>query len=91
MHRNKQHQDLNDVAEINRSLGGFSPSELEDWFLSAGLSRIKSFYGVDRYLFQKYTVPNWKMFVLKVFSLQNPFLRSNTMNLTVVGSFAADN
>lgn len=85
LHRNREQQDLNDLAEFNRGLGGFSPEQLDSWLHTAGLKETKVFYGTDPSGFKPYGVPDWKMFVLKALSFQNPLKRSNWVNVTALG------
>lgn len=85
LHSNREQQELNDLAEYNRGLGGFAPEQLEGWMRDGGFDSTKVFYGTDPSGFSKYGNPGWKLAVLKILSFQNPFLRSNFMNVTALG------
>lgn len=88
LHKDKEQQEVNDLAEINRTMGGFDPKQLSRWLDNAGLTNVKVFYGTDPSGFRKYEMPHWKLFVLKALSLQNPIKRSNWVNVTAIGQKA---
>ncbi len=85
MHRNKAQQDKNDLAEINRTDGGFSPKQLDEFLSNAGFAYTCTFYGTDPDGFRKFSPPNWQQLVLRTLSAQNPLRVSNWMNLTAIG------
>ena len=85
MHRNREQQERNDLAEVNRTAGGFSEEQLEQFLAHAGFKDKVVFYGTDPDGFSNYATPPWQQLVLRLLSFQNPFKRSNWMNLTAVG------
>ncbi|MEL7023425.1 MAG: methyltransferase domain-containing protein [Pseudomonadota bacterium] len=85
MHRDREQQERNDLAEVNRTAGGFSESQLEQFLAQAGFQDKVVFYGTDPDGFSNYATPPWQQFILRMLSFQNPFKRSNWMNLTAVG------
>ena len=85
MHRNRDQQELNDLAEVNRSAGGFSEDDLRGFLSTAGFEAVKVFYGTDPSGFQRYSRPPWQHLVLRTLSFRNPLKRSNWMNLSAVG------
>lgn len=89
MHRNKEQQKINDLAEVNRTSGGFASETLEQFLADAGFEERKVFLGTDPSGYQKYSVPSWQQLVLRLLSFQNPFKRSNWANLTAMGRVKA--
>ena len=84
MHRDRDQQSLNDLAECNRTSGGFAPEVIETYLEQGGFSSRKIFYGTDPSHFKRFAVPPWQQLVLKSLSLQNPLRVSNWMNLSAV-------
>lgn len=85
LHTDTQTQRLNDLAEHQRTHGGFTPASLEGLLQSAGFDRSNVFYDLDHRDRQRFRAPGWKMAVLKGLSLQNPVRIHNTANLSAVG------
>jgi SAM-dependent methyltransferase len=85
LHGDERTQAITDLAEHNRTHGGFAPEALDDLFRAAGFHDTQVFYDVDKSGFRSIGVPGWKMLVLKALSLQNPIARSNWCNLTAMG------
>lgn len=85
LHRDKEFQELNDLAEFNRTAGGFSRDQLQTMFAGAGFEDVQVFYGVDPTGNRRFDVPAWKVGLLKALSGQNPLRRSNWVNLTGMG------
>ena len=89
LHKDVSAQEINDLAEFQRTEGGFEPSRLEGVFRSAGFETVEVFYGVDSERARRWDVPPWKFFMLKALSFQNPLRRSNWVNLTAMGRKAS--
>jgi SAM-dependent methyltransferase len=85
MHSSIRMQEVNDLAEIQRTEGGFSQEELRDMFAGAGFGGVKVFFGIDPSGQRKFDKPSWKMALLKLTSGQNPLRRSNWVSLSAVG------
>lgn len=84
LHRDTSFQEINDLAEFQRTGGGFAPEMLQDTFRGAGFDQVEVFYGLDSEGRRQWDVPQWKFFVLKALSGQNPLRRSNWVNLTAM-------
>lgn len=85
MHRNKDQQELNDLAEVNRTSGGFALETLDQFLANAGFDERVVFFGTDPSGYRRFSPPSWQQFVLRLLSFQNPFRRSNWANLTAMG------
>lgn len=88
-HKDNSVQEVNDLAEFQRTEGGFAPDTLEQVFDAAGFETVEVFYGTDSEGRRRWDMPPWKFFVLKALSGQNPLRRSNWVNLTAMGRKAA--
>ncbi len=84
MHRDREQQSLNDLAEINRTNGGFAPETIDQYLQQSGFQTRRIFYGTDPSFFKKYALPPWQQLVLKTLSLQHPLKISNWMNLSAI-------
>ncbi len=82
MHRNLEQQARNDLAEYQRTEGGFSPEALRAPLQAAGFDDINVFYGLDPAGKKSVAVPEWKVFLLKALSFQNPVRPENWMSLS---------
>ncbi|MCO4770404.1 MAG: methyltransferase domain-containing protein [Deltaproteobacteria bacterium] len=89
MHKDTEFQETNDLAEFQRTEGGFAPETLEKVFRGAGFEKVDVFYGLDTEKRRQWDMPPWKFFVLKALSGQNPLRRSNWVNLTAMGRKAS--
>jgi SAM-dependent methyltransferase len=84
LHSDSEVQERNDLAEYQRTEGGFTPEELGGALRDAGFDDVNVFYGLDPGGHKKVAVPSWKIFLLKALSLQNPVRPSNWMSLSSV-------
>ena len=82
MHRGSEQQERNDLAEYQRTEGGFSPDDLRGALQEVGFEDVNVFYGLDPQGSKKVAVPEWKVLVLKTLSLQNPIRPANWMSLS---------
>lgn len=85
LHTDTETQRLNDLAEHQRTHGGFTPASLEGLLEDAGFTKRSVFYDLDHRDRQRFRAPGWKLAVLKSLSLQNPVRLHNTANLSAVG------
>jgi SAM-dependent methyltransferase len=86
LHSSRDLQERNDLAEHQRTLGGFDRAALRELFDAAGLLDIEVFYGVDREGAVSLAAPNWKEGLLQALSLRNPLAYRNWAPLTAVGA-----
>ncbi len=84
MHKNTEQQERNDLAEYQRTEGGFSPDGLREPLTAAGFSEVNVFYGLDPDGKKKVAMPEWKIFLLKSLSFKNPVRPSNWMSLSSI-------
>ena len=82
MHRNVAQQERNDLAEYQRTEGGFSPASLRAPLAEAGFDEINVFFGLDPEGRKTVAVPDWKTLVLKTLSFENPVKPANWMSLS---------
>jgi SAM-dependent methyltransferase len=85
LHKDTEFQEINDLAEFQRTEGGFSPERLRGFFEGCGFDDVQIFYGLDNESRKTFDLPQWKFFVLKALSFQNPLRRTNWVNLTAMG------
>ena len=85
LHKDVAFQEINDLAEYQRTEGGFSPDRLKSFFDGAGFEETRVFYGLDDEGRRRWDLPAWKFFALKALSFQNPLARENWVNLTAMG------
>ncbi|MCA9688023.1 MAG: methyltransferase domain-containing protein [Myxococcales bacterium] len=84
LHRDRRQQQLGDLAEYQRTGGGFSPDALAGALLEAGFPAPRVFHGVDPGGRTRFAAPPWKVFMLKALSLQNPWWVKNWVNLSTL-------
>ena len=82
LHKDTASQELGDLAEYQRTHGGFAPDWMQSTLRSAGFEAVKVFFGVDPDGNRRFDMPQWKVFVLKALSLQNPVRRENWVTLS---------
>ena len=85
MHRSREQQERNDLAEFNRTGGGFAEDQLTQMLGNAGFGDVKLFYGTDPEGYVRFAVPPWQQLILRALSFQNPFRPRSWQNLTVIG------
>lgn len=84
LHKDSAQQDLNDLAEHHRTLGGFDDEQLDGLLQTAGFAERNIFYDLDHRHRARLHVPGWKKFVLKALGGQNPLDIRNTANLSAL-------
>ncbi len=84
LHRDRDTQALNDIAERHRTAGGFDPEGLKGMLRDAGFGDINVFYGIDASGLRRSDVPSWQLLVLKSLSFQNPVRRENWVSLSSI-------
>ena len=82
LHRDHGQQTRNDLAEHKRTEGGFAPDGLRGALQAGGFDEVRVFHGLDPEGRTKVAVPDWKLFLLKALSLQNPVRPENWMTLS---------
>jgi ubiquinone/menaquinone biosynthesis C-methylase UbiE/uncharacterized protein YbaR (Trm112 family) len=83
LHATSDVQDTNDLAEFHRAKG-FDPSEVKAKLKLVGFSKVFVFFGVEQLGGRQYRWPGWKLFVLKLLSLQNPFSLINVAEMCTI-------
>lgn len=83
-HTSKEFQRINDLAEYQRTNGGFSPDQFRDFYESSGFDSVEVMYDHYSLIGAKYGVPYWKTGVLKALSFQNPFRVENWASLGAI-------
>jgi SAM-dependent methyltransferase len=84
LHKDVEHQRINDLAEYARTEGGFAPEDLTAMLDAAGFRQFDVFHGVDSKKTQRFAMPGWRHLVLQSLSFRNPLLRRNWVNLSSV-------
>lgn len=82
MHQNVEQQERNDLAEYQRTEGGFSVEGLRAPLVAAGFADVTIFYGLDPEGKKTVAVPEWKILLLKALSFENPVRPENWMSLS---------
>lgn len=84
LHQSASMQETNDLAEHQRTLGGFSSHGLSELLASAGFTNPNVFFGLDPDGTKKIAVPETKIALLKLLSFQSPVKPSNWMSLSTI-------
>lgn len=84
LHTSKQFQNVNDLAEFQRTGGGFDPEDLRQQLKQAGFRVSNVFYDTYSLDGRAIKLPSWKMVILKLLSFQNPLLVRNWSTLSIL-------
>jgi len=89
-HTDAEIQRLNDIAEVQRSKGGFTKESLTALLHSCGLKIVKCWLGPDFYNQKTWVLPSLKHLIITSLSLRNPFSLLNSPSISVLAAPADD-